>query len=106
MAQRGGRGVTGVLQVPAGEPLGELAGAESFQVHGQERSVVEPVDPAQPVVELQAVKDPRPVMKAEDILGQQVPVPVHDAAAADPGIEQGCASGQEPPRKPLDLIGV
>ena len=85
---------------------GELAGAEPFQVHGQERGVVEPVDPAQPVVELQAVQDPRPVLQAEDVLGQQVPVPVHDAATADPGIEQGRAPGEEPPGQPLHLIDL
>ena len=104
VAQRGGGGVTGVLAVPVGEALGQVTGAEALQVHRQERGVVQPVDPAQPVVELQAVKDPGPVVQAEDVLGEQVPVPVYDAARADPRLKQGRAPGEEPPRKPLHLI--
>ena len=56
-AARWGR-VTGVLAVPVGEALGQVTGAEALQVHRQERGVVQPVDPAQPVVKLQAVEDP------------------------------------------------
>ena len=57
---------------------------EPFQVHGQEGDVVEAVDVAQAVVELQAVQRPGPVVEAEDVVGDQVAVAVDDAAAGAP----------------------
>jgi hypothetical protein len=50
-------GASRELGVPAEECRAEFRGAESLQVHGEERGVVQPVDRAQPVVELQAVQD-------------------------------------------------
>ena len=40
--------------------------------------IVGPVDVAQPVVEVQAVQQHRPPVEAEDVVRQQVGVPVDD----------------------------
>jgi len=68
--QRRGSGVTGELAVVGHELVGQFRGAEPFQVHREEGHVVEHVDVAQVVVELQAVQHPRAVVEAEDVVGE------------------------------------
>ena len=104
MGQRRRRRVAGVVRVGGHELFRQRRGTEPLQVHGQERGVVEPVQPAQPVIEVQAVQDPRPVVEAEDVIGEQVTVPVDDAAIPDPRIEQRRPPGQEPQGQPLRLL--
>jgi hypothetical protein len=41
-----------------------------LKVHREKRGVVEPVKPPQPVIELNAVQNPRTVIKAEDVIGE------------------------------------
>ncbi len=104
MAQRGGCGVRGELRVAVQQPPGEVGGPEPFQVHRQERDVVEPVQSAQPVVELQAVEHPGTVVEAEDVTGQQVAVPVDDPPLGDAPVEQGRAPVEELQGALLDLV--
>ena len=104
MAQRHRCRVSGVFGVACHELFRQRRGAEPLQVHGQERGVIEAVQPAEPVIEVQAVQDPRPVIEAEDVVGEQVTVPVDDAAVPDPCIEQRCPPGQEPQGQPFGLV--
>ena len=104
MAQGYRRRVPGIVCVGGHELFRQRQGTEPLQVHGQERGVVKPVQPAEPVIEVQAVQDPRPVIKAEDVVGEQVTVPVDDAAIPDPRIEQRRPPGQEPQGQPLRLL--
>ena len=83
--ERRRRQVTGELGVPVGEPPGQVGGAEPLQVHGQAGGVVQAVEPAEPVIEVEAVEDPRPVVQAVDVVGEQIAVAVDDAPVADPG---------------------
>ncbi len=92
--ERPGWGVAGGLLVRAEEhPCGRWS-AEPLEVHGEERRVGEPVADAQALVELQAVKDPRSVRQREDVVGEQVAMPVVDAAFIDPSVEQRPAAGE------------
>ncbi len=50
--------------------------------------VVQHIAPAEPVVELEPVKDAWTVGETEDVLGEQVAVPIDDAAASDAFVEQ------------------
>jgi hypothetical protein len=104
VAQGHRRRVPGIVRVDGHELFRQRRGTEPLQVHGQERGVVKPVQPAEPVIEVQAVQDPRPVIKAEDVVGEQVTVPVGDAAIPDPRIEQRRPPGQEPQGQPLRLL--
>ena len=90
--------VGGELDVGLEEALGELGRAEPLEVHGQEGDVVQHVDVAQPVVELEAVEHPGSVGEAEDVLGEEVPVPVDDRARGDPVGEQAAPAVEEPAR--------
>lgn len=74
-----------------------------LDVHGQEGGVVEDVQPAQPVVELQAVERSGPVVEAEDVVGDQIGVAVDDVPVGDPRGEQRRPSGQEFVRAILDF---
>ena len=103
MPQRRRGGIAGELGVPVQKHLGQPGRAEPFQVHGQKGHVVKTVEEAEPFVELQAVQNPRPVVQAEDVLGEQVTVAVHDAALADAGREQRFAAVEETQREPFDL---
>lgn len=78
------------------------AGSQAFEVHREEGSVVEPVDVPETVVEVEAVEDARPVVEAEDVVGDQVPVAVDDPVRA-PG-EQRAAPVEEAEREPPDGI--
>ena len=84
MRERRRPGVAGVVGVGREELGGQVGAAQVLQVHGQEGDVGERVAQTQAVVELQAVEDPRPVVEQEDVVGQQVSVPVDRAARRDP----------------------
>ena len=88
------RGVRAELEVVTAEALGEVGPFEPFQVHGQEGDVVERVEVAQRVVELQAVEHPRPVVQAEDVVRDQIAVTVDDATTGDSIDEQRPPPGQ------------
>ena len=103
MEERRGCQVTGELGVPASEPPGEIWGTEPLQVHGQARGVIEAVQPAQPVIEIQAVEDPRPVVQAVDVVGEQIAMPVHDAACAHSGLQQPAPPSQILADQAVDL---
>ena len=74
---------------------------EPLEIHGQERHVVDHVDVAQPIVELDAVEDPGPVVEQEHVVGQQVAVTVADPAVVDPLREQRAPTLDEPPDEVL-----
>ena len=59
-----------------------------LEVHRQEPDVIQHIAPAEPVVELEPVEDARTVVEAEDVLGEQVAVPVDDAAPSDALVQQ------------------
>src|SRR5690242_627633 len=74
------------------EAQSEVRAAQMLEVGGEERRIVEHVDPAQPVVEIEAIQRLRPAVEAEDIVGGEVAVPVHAAATLSPFAEQGSAA--------------
>lgn len=98
-----GRGVAGVLAVLGEEVRCGLRGAQLFQVHGKEGGVVQAVDVAELIVELQAVQDAGTVLEAEDVLGEQVAVAVDHPPLLDAGVEQPLATGEVAARETLDL---
>ena len=104
VAQRGGCGVAGELGVRVEEGRAEVGATEPFQVHRQERDVVEGVDVAQVVVEVEAVQDARAVMEAEHVVGDQIAVSVHDPSVRASSREELAPSGHEPGRQPIDLV--
>jgi hypothetical protein len=103
IAQRGRGRIAGILGVPVQKQLAEPGRTQPFQVHREERDVIQPVQPASPVVELEAVQHPRSVVEHEDVVGEQVTVPVHDAARVHSGPEERGPAGEEVPGEPLDL---
>jgi hypothetical protein len=93
VAQPGRRRVGRELGVAIEEGLGGAGVAEVFEVHGQERRVVEPVDVPEVVVEVQAVQEAGSVVEAVDVVGEQVAVAVDDPIGAL--CQQGCAAVEE-----------
>ena len=81
--QRAGRRVAGVPTVLVEEEVAEILSPQELEVHREERGVIDSVDVAQIVVELQAVKYRQSLRRTEDVVGQQVSVPVDDAALGD-----------------------
>jgi hypothetical protein len=103
VAQRARCGVTAEFGIPVEERSGRRHGAEVLDVHGQESGVVQHVDVAQPIVELDAVEHAGAVVEAEDVVGEQVRVPVDDVPGGDPIVEQRFTTGQEVVGQPFDL---
>ena len=101
--ERPGIGVVDELAVVLEQLVGEVVGAEALEVHREERDVGEDVAVTQPVVELEAVEDARPVVEQEDVVGEQVPVAVADAALRDAGVEERGAPVDVPLGPGLDL---
>ncbi len=95
--------LTAELDVPLEEAPALRGPAEPLEVHREERHVEQDVLEPVAVVELEAVEDPRPVGEAEDVLGQQVAVPVADHAGGDALVEEGLTAGEVPLREPPDL---
>ncbi len=104
VCQRGRVCLRGELTVRGQEGGRQLGCTESFQVHRQEGDVAQDVADPQPPIELQAVEHARPVVEAENVAGQQVPVPVpHPSVMLAPG-EQRCTPGEVPQRQAADLV--
>ena len=104
VAQGHRSGVPGELDVVVQPVVGEVGPAEPLQVHGEERHVVEAVDVAELVVELQAVQGARAVVEAEDVVGDEVAVAVDDPPVGAPVGEQRTAAGQEPGGQPVHRV--
>ena len=84
--------VAAVFEIDVQQPLSERAGAMAAQVHEQEGQIVDDVDPAQFVVELDTVKDRNLVVVAQQQIAQmQITVAFADPAA-------GLAFGQAWPQ--------
>jgi hypothetical protein len=77
------------------ERFSQVGRAEMLEVHDQEREVVDHVDVAELVVELDAVQHPWPVVEQEDVVGQQVAMAVADPSVRDPVVEEHLATRQE-----------
>ena len=60
------------------EVVTKVFAAQELQVHREEGGVVDAVDVAKFVVELQAVEQRRFALPAEDIVGEQIAVAVDD----------------------------
>ena len=86
--QRVGPRVSTELGVALEEVRPRLGVPEPFEVHREERHVVQSVPESQSIVELEAVEQSRAVVEAEDVLGQQVAVSVECSAIAYPLVEQ------------------
>lgn len=104
VSQRFRRRIVGGASVVLEELRAEVAAPQEFQIHRQERGIVDAVDVAQSGVELQAVQQHRPVGLPEDVVGQQIGVAVDDAALGDPLGEQRLTPREEFADQPLDLI--
>ena len=104
VAQGDRSGVPGELDVVVQPVVGEVGSAEPFEVHGEERHVVEAVEVAELVVELQAVQGARAVVEAEDVVGDEVAVAVDDPPVGAPVGEQRTAAGQEPGGQPVHRV--
>jgi hypothetical protein len=83
--------------------LGQVGTAQPVEVHGQEGDIRQRVPPAQPVLELDAVEHPGTVIEQEDVVRQQVAVPVERPALGDPALEQQAPAGQVAGRQSVDL---
>jgi len=106
VGRRGGlvwRRVASKLCVPVQEPGTQLRGAAVLQVHSQESGVIEPVEVAQPIVELQAVQHPRAIIRDEDVSSEQVAVAIDDAPGALPGGQQRRSPVEETYRPALEF---
>ena len=104
VAQGRGGGIAGELGVGVEEGRAQVGAAQPFQVHRQERDVVEDVDVAQVVVEVEAVQHPRPVGEAEHVVGDQVAVSVHHPPIDVPPGEEVTPTVHEPRCQPVDLV--
>lgn len=104
MPQGRRRGVAGILGVLGEEEGSGLWCTELIQVHGEEGGVVETVDVAKTVVELQTVQDAWSVVETEDVLGEQVAVAVDHSPLLDARVEQLFAAGEIAAHRPLDLL--
>ena len=61
MSQRGRCVIAGQCQVALHEELTEVASAEELEIHREERRIIDDVDVAQPIIELQTVQQRRAV---------------------------------------------
>ncbi len=93
MGERSGPVVGGSAPVLVEEQPAEVRTAQAFEVHGQEGHVRQHVPVPQPVVDLEAVQDPGTVVETEDVVGQEVAVPVASPALGDAPVE-GLAAGE------------
>ncbi len=85
-------GVADQLLMVGQQPAGELVGPEALEIHREEGDVGENVSVAELVVELEAVEHARAVVEQEDVVGEEISVPVADATVLDPEIEQSGAA--------------
>ena len=76
------------IAMPAEETRRQRWGPEPFQVHGEERRVVEDVAPSQFVRELDAVEDAGPVVEQEDVVCLHIAVTIAYPARGDALVEE------------------
>ena len=93
VCQRSRCGIVGSTTVFIDKGVAKIGATEKIQVHGEERCVVDAVDIAQLVVELQAVQERRSFRDAEDVVGEQVAVSVEDASLAHTLVKEGGVTG-------------
>ena len=97
VGERRGPMIAAFDPVPIEQPVGEVAAPESLEIHRQERDVGEHVAESELVVEFEAIQEPRAIVQAEHVLGEQIAVAVADAGVGDALTEQRLASGQVAP---------
>ena len=90
------------LPVPVEEGQGQVEPAEPVEIHSEEGRVVDDVPPTQPIVELQPVKHTGSIIETEDVLGEEIAVPVDDPACRDALGEQGGPAREIAIRELLD----
>ncbi len=92
--QRPGQRFPDLRLIVADESDGRLRMAETLKIHDEEGNVSQDVTEAEAVVELEAVKDPRPVLEAVDVVGLEVPVSIADLAGGNATHEQRISTFQ------------
>ena len=80
--------LAGELVVELEEAGGEIGRAPVLEIHGEERDVGEHVAVAELVGEVEAVQHARAVGEAEDVVGEEVAVPVAHPAVCHPLLEE------------------
>ena len=80
--------LAGEFVVELEEAGGEIGRAPVLEVHGEERDVGEDVAAAELVREVEAVQHTRAVGEAEDVVSQEVAVPVADPPVCHPLFEE------------------
>ena len=81
-------GVLRGVAIPIEEHTAEIRATEPLEIHRKERDVGEDVAVPKAVVEFQAVDRTRPVVEAEDVVGEEVAVTVARMAAGDALFEE------------------
>ena len=71
------------------EVVAKVFAAQELEIHREEGGVVDAVDVAKFVVELQAVEQRRLAPDPENVVGEQIAVAVDDASFLDAAREQG-----------------
>ena len=84
------------------EVVAQVFAAEELQIHRKEGRVIDAVDVAKFVVELQAVEQRRFAANPENVVGEQIAVAVDDASFLDAAREKGFAARNEFGGKALD----
>ena len=102
MRQRRGPHVVAVLPVCVEEPACQVGVPEVLEVHREERDVGQSVTQTEAVVELDAVEDPRPIVQTEDVVSEQISMPIHRSAVVDPPREELRPAIEVPVGHPLD----
>jgi len=101
--------VAGALSIPVEKVMCEIRASESFEVHREERDIGENVAVPQMVVELEAVEHARRVSQAEDVVGEQVTVPVAGASGRDALVEELDTTrdvGTSERSEPVDIVTI
>ena len=90
--------------MPGQQPSGKRGSAETFEIHGEERDIVEHVAPPQLVRELDAVEDAGSVREHEDVVRLQIAVAVSDPARGDSLLEEIVAPVEIPAHELLGSV--
>ena len=94
VAQRLRMVLIGEVPVPGEQRVRRRPSRKPLDVHCQKRNIEQDIADPIVVAEGQAIDDPRPVVEAEDVVGQEIAMTVPDHAIGDPFLEQQPASGQ------------
>jgi hypothetical protein len=89
-----GPAVVRVVAVPIEEVACEVGSSQSLEVHGEEADVRQHITEPEPVVELETIKDARPVGQAEDVLGEEIALTVARTSQRNAAREERLASGE------------